>query len=460
MFDVSVLWQNILYNLDTKISTIVREIYFDGLKPEFIKNGTLYLSSPSKKVVDTINDKYLKTLIEVSSNLDFSVFPKIESFKVLDQKTLEKFNKEGFLNQEEDSPANDYINHTFKSPKDQFVDIFTFDNFVIGNNNKVAFAAAKKVAEDPGQSYNPLFIYGDVGLGKTHLLHSIGNYIVKKFPNKKVLYVTTEQYVYDFVSSLRKSKDVDSTNFRKKYRDLDVLLVDDIQGLKGKTTTEETFFHTFNDLARRKKQVVFTSDKHPKDLSFLSNRLRSRFLSGLSVDITKPSFETRLAILQKKCIQKNYIVPFDVLTYMAENFDINVRELEGLLNNCVFYATITERECDSIEIVEEFLKEEKSGSKDVIDIDIIINAVTSYFNISKDLLIGKKRNKEIVYARHIAMFLISDLLSTPLVSIGDYFKGRDRTAVSYALNKIQKQQKEDKILKSHIKDIKAFIYKK
>ena len=338
---------------------------------------------------------------------------------------------------------------------------FTFEKFVVGSSNQIAFAAAKAVAKQPGTLHNPLFIYGGVGLGKTHIMHAIGNEIIKNNKKAKIIYCTTEQFVNDFIDSIRNSKDNEQNRkFREKYRNVDVLMLDDIQFLAGKIGTQEALFHTFNDLYQFKKQIVISSDKHPRELTFLEERLQSRFSSGLTVDISLPDLETRIAILQKKAFYKNVNLPINVIYFIAEKFDKNIRELEGALQKVIFFCQLKGVQPDNIDIIKEALKDDIDVSSHILSLDSIVDATCSYFNIKKQEVIGKKKLKQIVQARQIAIYLINDLLGVPLATIGSYFGGRDHTTIIYARDKIEELAKTDNLVATQIKDIKNMIQKR
>ena len=310
---------------------------------------------------------------------------------------------------------------------------YVFDTFVKGKSNELAFAAAHAVAETPGQMYNPLFLYGGVGLGKTHLMHSIGNYILEQSPEAKVLYTSAENLTNEFISSLKNNK---NKEFRDKYRTIDVLLIDDIQFLSEKEGTQEEFFHTFNSLYFSNKQIVISSDRPPIELKTLTNRLTSRFGSGLIVDITMPDFETRMAILEKKAELDHLHLSKDVMIMIARGISSNIRELEGALNKVTAYAKLTKATV-TLELAERALKDIISGNgKREVSVEFIQEVVANHFGILVDELRSKKRTAHITQARHMAMYLSRMLLDGPLTKIGQAFGGRDHTTVIHACDKI------------------------
>ena len=363
---------------------------------------------------------------------------------------------------------NDREEHKFYQDKQHLEDYkneqYTFENFIVGSSNRFAYVAAKAVASDPGlnltqnskmRNYNPLFIYGSSGLGKTHLLHAIGNYIREFEPNLKIKYVTCEQFTNDYISSLYSStKNKAIIEFREKYRNLDVLMVDDIQFISNKKETQEEFFHTFNEMTLSNKQVIICSDRPPKEIATLEDRLRTRFASGLIHDIQKPDIETRIAILHKKSQLEKYYAEDEVINYIAEHIDTNIRELEGKLSEVYFLATLSGKKIATMDEVKDIFSNQKEELKNDLTPDKIISVVCDYFNISYQDIIGKKKNKEIVEPRMIAIYLISELLNLPLVNIGKIFGGRDHTTIMHSRDKISQDLKVNKKTQTLVNEIK------
>ena len=334
---------------------------------------------------------------------------------------------------------------------------YTFDTFVVGSNNKFAQAAALAVAESPGDTYNPLFIYGGAGLGKTHLMHSIAHFIIDHDENSKVLYVTSEEFTNELIETIRNGNNSAMTKFREKYRNIDVLLVDDIQFIIGKESTQEEFFHTFNSLHSAKKQIIISSDKPPKDMEILEERFRSRFEWGLIADITLPDYETRMAILHKKEEMDGYDINEEVIKYIANNIKSNIRELEGAINKVMAFAKLEKKEV-TLELAEQALKDIISpDEKKVITPDYIISMVAEHFDVTVDDLCGNKRNSKIVTPRQIAMYLCREIISTPLKSIGKCLGNRDHTTIMHGIDKIEKEINNDENLKNTIETLKKKI---
>ena len=348
-----------------------------------------------------------------------------------------------------DYMSSEAYSNSFLNPK------YTFDTFVIGNNNKFAQAAAYVVAEAPATAYNPLFIYGGVGLGKTHLMHAIGNQILKNNPNTKILYVTSEQFINELVNSI---KDANFKNelFRNKYRNIDVLLIDDIQFIAGKKMGQEEFFHTFNTLHQSGKQIIISSDKPPRDIPLLEERLKSRFEWGILADISMPDYETLLAILRKKVQLENIIIEDYILSVIATKIDTNIRELEGALNKIVAYASLTHSPI-TIEMAEKAINDIVLQKEKIISADYIQEIVAKYFNIDKKDLISSKKSNDIAYPRQIAMYLCRTIGQMSFPKIGGEFGNRDHTTVMHAFNKIEKEVKENTNTKLIVDSVKNII---
>jgi len=330
---------------------------------------------------------------------------------------------------------------------------YTFDSFVVGNNNRFAHAAALAVAEAPATSYNPLFIYGGVGLGKTHLMHAIGNSILRKNKNSNILYVTSEKFTNQLINAI---KDNTSAQFKEKYRNVDVLLIDDIQFIAGKERIQEEFFHTFNTLHESGKQIILSSDKPPKDIPLLEDRLKSRFEWGLIADISNPDYETRLAILRKKAQLDNIIVDDEILSNIATRIDSNIRELEGTLNKLIATSSLTNSPITK-EMAERAINDIVAQQEKVISSEFIQETVAKYFNISAKDLRGSKRSNDIAFPRQIAMYLCRNVAQMSLPQIGKDFGKRDHTTVMHACNKIESDIKENSNTKLIVESVKNIL---
>ena len=335
---------------------------------------------------------------------------------------------------------------------------YTFDSFVVGANNNLAHAASLAVAESPGEIYNPLFIYGGVGLGKTHLMQSIANFILKNNPKAKILYVTSEKFTNELIDAIRNKNNISTTEFREKYRNNDVLLIDDIQFIIGKESTQEEFFHTFNALHEAKKQIIISSDKPPKEIETLEERLRSRFEWGLTVDIQPPDYETRMAILRKKEEMEGYNIDNEVIKYIATNIKSNIRELEGALTKIVALSKLEKNREINIALAEKALKDIIApGDKKEVTPEFIIEVVADHFNLTPLDIISQRRNKEIVYPRQIAMYLCRNMTDTGLQNIGKSLGGRDHTTILHGIDKIAADLEGNPTLQNTIDILKKKI---
>lgn len=335
---------------------------------------------------------------------------------------------------------------------------YTFDTFVVGNNNRFAQNAALAVAETPGKNYNPLYIYGGPGLGKTHLMHAIGNYILQHNPDKKVLYVTSEEFLNEVIESIRSTNNTSSmSKFRDKYRKVDVLMIDDIQFIIGKESTQEEFFHTFNTLHSAGKQIVLTSDRPPKEMKTLEARIRSRFEWGLMADIGNPDYETRMAILRKKVEDENISLDDEILNYIATNITTNVREIEGALNKLIAYSNIEHTDITMETAQQELANIIAPEKPREITPQLIIEVVADHYDITIDQMTSKNRSKNIAEPRQIAMYLCKQLTDYPLDAIGQLLGGRDHSTIIYGANKVADDYKNNAELKKQIDTIKKKI---
>ena len=451
MDDCKNIWNELLIGISNNISTVSYDMWFNSLEPLTVAYNKLIIVAKLKSTKQTINNNYRNLILDEIKKLNYSY---INDFVIITPDEISVYENQIQQSKKENSVENQDSKSFFNSD-------FVFDKFVVGQSNQVVYAAAKAVANQPGTLHNPLFIYGGVGLGKTHIMHAIGNEILKTNKKAKIIYCTTEQFVNDFIDSIKNNKDNEQNRrFREKYRNVDILMLDDIQFLAGKTGTQEALFHTFNDLYQFKKQIVLSSDRHPKELTFLEERLQSRFASGLTVDISTPDLETRIAILQKKAFYKNFNLPIEVVYFIAEKIDSNIRELEGALQKVIFYCQLLGKEPDNIDIIKEALKDDIDVSTHILSLDTIVDATCSYFNVKKQDIIGKKKLKPIVNARQIAIYLIYDMLGVPLATIGSYFGGKDHTTIIYARDKIEELIKTDNLIANQIKDIKNMIQKR
>lgn len=334
---------------------------------------------------------------------------------------------------------------------------YTFDTFVVGNNNRFAHSASLAVAESPGEAYNPLYIYGGPGLGKTHLMHSIGHFILNQNPDAKVIYVTSEEFTNEVIESIRNGNASSMTKFRDKYRKVDVLMIDDIQFIIGKESTQEEFFHTFNALQTQGKQIILTSDKPPKEMETLEERIRSRFEWGLMADIGVPDYETRMAILRKKAESDNFNIDDEVLSYIANNIKSNVRELEGALNKLLAYNNLVHIPI-TMDIAEKELSNIITPDKPrEITPQLIIEVVSEHYHISVDQMISKTRSSDVAKPRQIAMYLCKNMTESPLDTIGSLLGGRDHSTIIHGIKKVTEEYEKNETTRNMIETIKKKI---
>ena len=435
-------WDQILNKMKLEYcsSNISYNTWIAPLTVYEVKDDTVYILVKLRASLEHIEEKYLlpfKVCIAEVTGIEYEVAFVTDNQSVIQEK------KENIIKK---SRANAVFERANLNPK------YTFDTFVVGSNNSFAHAASLAVAESPGEAYNPLFIYGGVGLGKTHLMHSIAHFILENDPSKNVLYVTSETFTNELIEALKAGKtgsELAMTKFREKYRNNDVLLIDDIQFIIGKESTQEEFFHTFNHLHVSGKQIIISSDKPPKDIETLEARLRTRFEWGLIADISSPDYETRMAILRKKEELdglERYHIPDDVMQYIANNIKSNIRELEGSLNKLIALSNLENKPID-IPLAAEALKDMISPDDNrVVTPELILDIVSEHFNIPISDLKGKKRNAEIVLPRQIVMYLCRVMTDTSLKAIGAFLGGKDHASVTHGIKKIEAEIKTDEAL--------------
>jgi len=437
MLSVQEIWSKVEKLLESELTRISLDTWIKTAKPLHIKDNTFTIEAPSEFNRDILKTRYIPLI----TNAVKTVANKEYQIEVIVKDTYTSSSE-----QNSDNNGNSYS--SLLNPK------YTFDTFVRGSGNQFAHAGAVAVAECPAKRYNPFFIYGGVGLGKTHLMHAIGHYILEQNKNAKVLYVTSEKFTNELINSIKDDK---NEEFRNKYRNIDVLLIDDIQFIVGKERTQEEFFHTFNALYEAQKQIVISSDKPPKEIATLEDRLRSRFEWGLIADIQAPDYETRIAILKKKAQIEKFEVPDDVIEYIAENIVSNIRELEGALNRVVAYASLTNSPL-SLDLAKECLKQLISNNKTKeINPSVIIKTVARYFDVNPDSITGKKRSRDVSYPRQIAMYLCRELTDLSLPKIGQAFGGRDHTTVLHAYEKVLEDIERNLEIRRAVSEMKKNI---
>ena len=440
-------WDKILESIrdDNELSNVAFKTWLLPLKVFRIEGNILKITAPFEQAATYVENKY-KTFLYVAvaeamgEEYEIRIITEDEALK---EKPLEP-----------ETPKKAAAAPAPKVAEEQKTNLnprYTFDTFVIGSNNRFAHAAALAVAESPGKEYNPLFLYGGVGLGKTHLMHSVAHYILQQDPTKKVLYVTSEVFTNELIDSIRNGNNNSMTAFREKYRNIDVLLIDDVQFIIGQESTQEEFFHTFNALHSANKQIIISSDRPPKDMETLEARLQSRFEWGLIADISSPDYETRMAILRKKEELDGYNIDDEVIRYIATNIKSNIRELEGALNKLVALSNLEKREIN-ISMAEEVLKDIISpNQKREVTPQVILEVVAEHYGISVSDIIGGKRNAEIVTPRQVVMYLCREITDTPYKAIGILLGNRDHSTIINGDGKVRKQlQANDGSLKNNI----------
>ncbi len=432
------VWEKTLNIIKPELTEVSFTTWIKPVEPVSLKNNKITLGVSNTFAKDILVSRYTTLIANAFKQITSNKY-EVE-FIVLSKEGSSPFKERN--NSDMSSPA-EISSLTNLNPK------YTFDTFVIGNSNRFAHAASVAVAESPSKAYNPLFIYGGVGLGKTHLMHAIGDYILQNNPKTKVVYVSSETFTNELINSIRDDRNVD---FRNRYRTMDVLLIDDIQFIAGKERTQEEFFHTFNTLHESNKQIIISSDRPPKEIPTLEDRLRSRFEWGLIADIQPPDLETRIAILRKKAQMENVEIPNEIMVHIAKKIQSNIRELEGALIRIIAFSSLTNSEI-TVELASEALKELFSAKARQLNVDLIKETVSDQFNIKLEDFNSKKRTRAISYPRQIAMYLSRELTDLSLPKIGEEFGGRDHTTVIHAYDKITKDMEEDAAFKEKIETI-------
>lgn len=457
------IWSEALEILKEEISPVGYKTYVDVMVPRIADEHTICLLAPSNYHIDICKKRYLDLIqntLQILTKRDYiitfeskEIIPEDNKYEDnLIESTNEPLNFEltnektkTTTNNEESGIAKEII--TNLNPK------YTFENYIVGSNNRFAHAAAVAVSETPGVKYNPLYIYGGVGLGKTHLMQAIGNEISKTHPETKIVYATGELFTNELVTALMNNK---NEEFRKKYRNVDLLLIDDVQFLAGKDKCQEEFFHTFNTLFQSGKQIVLTSEKPPKDIMMLEDRLKTRFEMGLSVDIQTPDYETRLAILRKKMQNERYIINDDVLVKIASKVKSNIRELEGVFNKLVAYSSFTNSDLTD-SVVDNTIESILVKNTKVLTSKLIMQVVAKFFNIKVSDLTSDKRSNNVTYPRQIAMYLCREIANLSFPIIGRDFGGRDHSTVLHAYGKIKEEYDKNTETKNVIEELKKSL---
>ncbi len=449
MSDTKTIWDGALVELEVGVSKANFNTWFKNTFVSKQEKGVVYLCVPNAFVKDWLSTKYHTNILRALRNIS----PSIRSVeytitKSVTQETKEVVVTEDKIFNEQLSLQDLEVNHNDGiNPK------YTFDNFIVGSFNELVYAASQAVVKNPGMTYNPLFIYGGTGLGKTHLLQAIGNQVKKTNPNKKIYYLTSEKFTIEYIDALQNNK---THLFKEKYRRYDLFIMDDIQFVSGKNKTQEELFHLFNSLYENNKQIIFSSDKPPKYIGQLEERLRSRFEGGMIVDVSKPDFESRFAILKNKLSSAQFNVPDETLEFVASIIQDNIRELEGALNSIICQSQLKKRDL-SLQEIKQLIKNNIRPQK-IVSIKDVIKTVAEFYSVEEKALYEKTRRKEIVKPRQIIMYILREDLSASYPHIGQKLGGRDHTTVIHACEKIKRDIKDNSILNQEIDQIKNILY--
>ena len=453
------IWSQALEILKNEMSLVGYKTYVEVISPRVVDENTICFILPSSYHIDICKKRFLDLIentLTMLTNKSYKIV--FESKEIIPDPLNETLNANdsnvSLTNSTTEEKNNDLENLTKKTTDNAGLnEKYTFENFIIGSNNRFAHAAAVAVSENPGKEYNPLFIYGGVGLGKTHLMQAIGNYMYKSNPNTRIIYCTGEVFANEVISAIMNSQ---NESFRKKFRNIDLLLIDDIQFLAGKDKCQEEFFHTFNTLFESGKQIVLTSEKPPKEIPLLEDRLKTRFEMGLSVDIQAPDYETRLAILRKKAEKERYVINDDILVKIATRVKSNIRELEGVFNKLVAYTSFTKSELTDA-IVDNTIESILVKNTKTVTSKLIMQVVCKFFNIKVQDIISTKRSNSVAFPRQIAMYLCREVANMSFPNIGRDFGGRDHSTVLHAYSKISSEYDTNPETRDLIEDIKKSL---
>lgn len=452
------LWQAVLGEIELSVSRGNYVTWFKNTRLLRFKDNILTIGVPNVFVKQQLERKYNDLISELLAKnhatpdkIDYKIHTDLSKNSSDEEESIS-------LNPSDQRPSTvkaqsmngSSLSHSYRQGLNER---YTFENFIVGSGNELAYAACQAIAANPGTKYNPLFIYGGVGIGKTHLIQAVGNAIIANKPGTRVVYVSTEQFVQEFIDAVRYKK---NTDFAGYYRNADVLIIDDMQFIAGKDKTQEEFFHTFNALHQANKQVIISSDKPPKDIPTLEERLRSRFAWGMSIDMQNPDFETRCAIVQSKAEVKGMILPADVVEYLANHIQTNIRELEGALNQLIAFCEMRGLEPDA-EIVSGLLSANKSRPKHLSSRQVI-EKISKHFQVSMDDLLGPKRDKDIVVPRQVAMYILRSELHLSFPKIARELGRKDHTTAIHSVEKIEQELTFDAIMRQHVSEIKERLY--
>jgi chromosomal replication initiator protein len=447
--DTKKLWENVLGGIEIQVSKANFNTWFKDTYIHKVSDGVVYLAVPNAFVRDWLTNKFHKVILK---SLRDSIAD-IRSLEYSIGKSIERRYEANHSIEISSATVNELpLQELYINKEDNLNPKYTFESFVVGPFNELAHAAAQAVMKSPGLAYNPLFIYGDTGRGKTHLMQAVGNYIKNIHPSKKVFYVTSERFTIDYMNSLQTGK---ANQFKEKYRKYDVLIMDDVQFFSSKEKSQEEFFHLFNTLHENNKQLICSSDKHPNHIPDLEERIKSRFAAGMIVDIPAPDHESRIAILKSKALLHNLSLPNETIEFLAQSVDGNIRELEGVLNSISIQTALRDRELNLLEI-KNIIKNSARPKKN-ISVKDVIRVVSDFYNIQENYIYEKTRKKEVVKPRQVIMYILREDLSISYPSIGEKLGGRDHTTVIHSCEKIKEDIKTNQGLVQEISHIRSLI---
>ncbi len=449
------LWQAVLGEIELSVSRGNYVTWFKNTRLLRFKDGVITIGVPNVFVKQQLEKKYNDLIVEtlaknqvVPERIDYKIHTDVNAKQRDDEPLV--LNSSAASDKPRGGRVSNSLSHSYRQGLNEK---YTFENFIVGSGNELAYAACQAIATTPGTKYNPLFIYGGVGIGKTHLIQAVGNAISVKNPTTRIVYVSTEQFVQEFIDAVRYKK---NTDFAGYYRNADVLIIDDMQFIAGKDKTQEEFFHTFNALHQANKQIIISSDKPPKDIPTLEERLKSRFAWGMSIDMQNPDFETRCAIVQSKADAVNIKLPSDVVDYLANHIQTNIRELEGALNQLIAFCEMRQLEPD-VAIVSSLLSANKTRPKH-LSARQVVERVSKHFQVPMEDILGPKRDKDIVVPRQIAMYILRSELHLSFPKIARELGRKDHTTAIHSVDKVEQELSFDAVIRQHVSEIKERLY--
>lgn len=448
--DTKDLWKQVLGSVEFLVSKAIFKTWFKDTHVVKVEDGVVFVGVPNAFTKDLIADKYHKMVLKTLRDISYTIrsVEYIISTKAPSDTKISSYSSQQQGTAGDELPLRDlYINKA-----DNLNPRYTFDSFVVGSFNELAHAAAQAILDKPGLRYNPFFVYGQTGHGKTHLIQALGNEIKKKYPDKKVFYVTSERFAQDLVNAIQINT---VNNFKEKYRKYDVLIMDDVQFLSNKEKTQEELFHLFNEIFDRNGQIIFSSDRHPNYIQSLADRLKSRFNAGMTVDIPPPDQESRLAIVKTKATEHNIVLSDDVVNHLASSIEGNIREIEGALNSIVCQIQLKKRDLNLQEIREVIKNNIKP--KKMVSVKDVVKIVADFYSLDEDSIYKKSRKKEVVKPRQIIMYLLREDFSLPYPMIGQKLGGRDHTTVIHSYEKVKGDLKNDHQLEQEIAQVRALL---